>query len=134
MQACLPENWWEFSMMYAVYLYNCTPMQQVQWKTLFELFFGTKLDLSWAWVFGCGAHVFLPDEIQKNKLLAHSELMIFIGLDGPNYKFMRLLNNMVFVLPQAVFNEAYFPKCPTSKPSSDIRKKIEENAPRSPLP
>jgi hypothetical protein len=27
MQACLPENWWEFSMQYAVFLYNRTPMQ-----------------------------------------------------------------------------------------------------------
>jgi hypothetical protein len=34
MQACLPENWWEFSMMYAAFLYNCTPMQHLKWKTL----------------------------------------------------------------------------------------------------
>jgi hypothetical protein len=63
MQACLPENWWEFSMMYATFLYNCTPMQCLKWKTPFELFHGTKPDLSTARVFGCGAHVFLPDEI-----------------------------------------------------------------------
>jgi hypothetical protein len=134
MQACLPENWWEFSMTYAAFLYNHTPMQCLKWKTLFELFHGTKLDLSSAQVFGCGAHVFLPDEICKNKLSAHSELMVFLGFDGPNYKFMRLPNNMLFVSLQAIFNETHFPKCPTSKPSSNIRKRIDENVPRSPSP
>ena len=24
--ACLPQNWWEFSVLHAVYRYNCTPM------------------------------------------------------------------------------------------------------------
>jgi hypothetical protein len=134
MQACLPENWWEFSMTYAAFLYNCTPMQCLKWKTLFELFHGTKPDLSSAWVFGCGAHLFLPDEIRKNKLSACSELMVFLGFDRLNYKFMRLPNNVLFVLPQAIFNETHFPKCPTLKPSSDIRKRIDENAPRSPSP
>jgi hypothetical protein len=105
-------------------------MQCQKWKTPFESFNGTKPDLSDARVFGCGAHVFLPNEIRKNKLSACSELMIFLGFDGSNYKFMRLPNNVLFVSPQAVFDEAYFPKCPMLKPSSDIRKRIEENAPR----
>jgi hypothetical protein len=60
--------------------------------------------------------------------------MVFLGFDGPNYKFMRLPNNVLFVLPQAVFDKTHFPKCPTLKPSSDIRKRIEENALRSPSP
>jgi hypothetical protein len=63
--------------------------------------------------------MFLPDEIQKNKLFACSELMVFLSFDGPNYKFMRLPNNMLFVSPQAVFNETHFPKCPMLKPSKD---------------
>jgi transposase InsO family protein len=134
MQACLPENWWEFSMSHAVFLYNRTPMQRLKWKTPFEFFHGTKPDLSETYVFGCGAHVFLPDEIRKNKLSARSELMIFLGFDGPNYKFMRLPNNVLFVSPQAIFDETHFPKCPMSKPSSNIRKRIEENAPRLPSP
>jgi hypothetical protein len=70
----------------------------------------TKLDLSNARVFGCGAHMFLPNEIRKNKLSACSELMVFLGFEGPNYKFMRLPNNMLFVSPQAIFNETHFPK------------------------
>jgi hypothetical protein len=106
-------------------------MQCLKWKTPFELFHRTKPDLSNAQVFGCGTHVFLPDEIHKNKLSARSELMVFLGFDGLNYKFMRLPNNMLFVSPQAVFDETHFPKCPMLKPSSDIRKRIDENAPRS---
>jgi len=25
-QACLPDSWWEFSILHANYLYNCTPV------------------------------------------------------------------------------------------------------------
>jgi hypothetical protein len=117
LQACLPDSYWEFSMTYAVHLYNWSPMQQLKWKTPHKLFYGTKPELSLIRVFGCGAHVFLPDEIQKNKLSAHSELTIFLGYDASNYQFMRHLNgNVVFVSPHAIFDETYFPRCTSSKP------------------
>jgi hypothetical protein len=63
LQACLPDSYWGFSMSYAVHLYNQSPMQRLKWKTPHELFYGTRPNLSLIRVFGCGAHVFLPDEI-----------------------------------------------------------------------
>jgi IS30 family transposase len=42
LQACLPDSWQEFSMMYATFLYNHTPMQHLKWKTPFELFHRPK--------------------------------------------------------------------------------------------
>jgi hypothetical protein len=119
-------------MLYAVHIYNCTPMQHLKWKTPSELFYRTKPDLSLIRVLGCGTHVFLPDEIRKNKLSACSELMIFLGYDGLNYRFMRhQAGNVIFVSPHAIFDEAFFPKCPNSKPSDNVQEHLEKES-RSP--
>ena len=40
-----------------------------------------KLDLSELCVFGCGAYVFLPEEVRANKLAPKLELMTYIGYD-----------------------------------------------------
>jgi hypothetical protein len=121
-------------MSYAVHLYNRSPMQRLKWKTPHELFYRTKPNLSLIRVFGCGAHMFLPDEIRKNKLSARSELMLFLGYDGSNYQFMRHLNgNVVFVSPHAIFDETYFPKCPSSKPTN-LEKQINEETTRHSSP
>jgi len=49
-----------------------------------------KLDLSKLHVFGCGAYMFLPEEVRANKLTPKSELMTYIryetGIKG--WKFM----------------------------------------------
>ena len=36
-QACFPLSWWEFSVLYALYLYNRTPVCRVRWVTPAEL-------------------------------------------------------------------------------------------------
>ncbi|KAF7773627.1 hypothetical protein Agabi119p4_5794 [Agaricus bisporus var. burnettii] len=129
--ACLPDSWWGFSMTYAVYIYNRTPMQRVKWKTPYELFYGTKPDLSKIRVFGCGAYVYLPKEIRKNKLSSRSELMIFLGYQGPNYQFMRHQNgNVIFVSPTALFDETFLPKCDKSKPGN-LERRLSNTPSRS---
>ncbi|XP_006453759.1 hypothetical protein AGABI2DRAFT_45720, partial [Agaricus bisporus var. bisporus H97] len=75
----LPDSWWEFSMEYVVHLYNRTPMQRLKWKTPFEFYHGSKPDMTKIRTFGCGAYMYLPDEIRPNKLSPRSELMIFLG-------------------------------------------------------
>ncbi|KAF7785108.1 hypothetical protein Agabi119p4_1273 [Agaricus bisporus var. burnettii] len=110
-------------------------MQRLKWKTPFEFYHGAKLDMTKIRTFGCGAYVYLPDEIRPNKLSPQSELMIFLGsAGGKNFKFMRHLSgNVKFVSPTAMFDEGYFPKCPKSIPNDKIhREKVE--APRSPSP
>ena len=68
-------------------------------------------------VFGCGAYVYLPEEVRVNKLVPKLELMIFIGFaDGvKGYLFMRNPNNIVFTAVKALFDKNMFPKCPEMK-------------------
>src|SRR5258708_32547114 len=38
--ACLPQNWWKFTIIHAVHLYNRTPVQRLKWTTPYELLTG----------------------------------------------------------------------------------------------
>ncbi|PIL26313.1 hypothetical protein GSI_12069 [Ganoderma sinense ZZ0214-1] len=78
--ACIPQSWWEFSFEHAAHLHNRTPTRRLEWRTPYELLNGTKPDISHLRVFGCGAYVFLPPEVRKNKLSPKSELMIYLGV------------------------------------------------------
>ncbi|KAJ8475068.1 hypothetical protein ONZ45_g15738 [Pleurotus djamor] len=114
--ACIPPSWWEFSVEYAIHLYNRTPIRRLKWKTPFEMLKGKLPDITHLRVFGCGAYVYLPDAVRPNKLSPKAELMCFIGLtEGiKGYKFMRLHNNTVFHETKALFDETLLPKCPKS--------------------
>lgn len=112
--ACLPDNWWEFSVIHANYLYNRTPVCCLNWKSLWEMISGNKPDLTHLRVFGCGAYVLLPQAVQKNKLLPKSEVMTFLGYEtatAKNMLFMRSPNNVLFHAATALFDEHLFPKC-----------------------
>ena len=114
--ACIPPSWWEFTVLHAVHLYNRTPIRRLEYKTPYELLKHEKPDVSYFRVFGCGAYVFLPEEVRTNKLAPKSELMTFIGYaDGvKGYLFMRS-TNYVFTAVKALFNENIFPRCPDGK-------------------
>jgi hypothetical protein len=83
----------------------------------FERLHRTKPDVAHLRVFGCGACVFLPEDMRSNNLSPRSKLMTFIGLSEgtKGYIFMRSPNNNVFTAIQALFNETLFPKCPTMR-------------------
>jgi hypothetical protein len=82
LEACIPQNWWEFAVNYAVHIYNHTPLKcsSNDYKMLFKKLHHTKPDVAYLRVFGCGAYVFLPEDVQSNNLSPRSELMTFIGL------------------------------------------------------
>jgi Integrase core domain len=65
LEACIPQNWWEFAVNYAVHVYNCTPLKcsSNDYKTPFERLHHTKPDVAHLRVFGCGAYVFLPEDV-----------------------------------------------------------------------
>ena len=73
-----------------------------------------KPDVTHLCVFGCGAYVFLLEEVHVNKLNPKSELMTFLGYSQgtKDYFFMRGLDNVLFTAVQALFDETLFPKCP----------------------
>ena len=79
LDACLPQNWWEFTVDCTTHVYNCTPIQHHDWKTPFENLKHTKPDVTHLHVFRCGAYVFLLEEVCVNKLNPKSELMTFLG-------------------------------------------------------
>jgi len=76
--ACLPQSWWEFCINHTVYLINQTPIACLSWLTPMESLIKVKPDLPELCVFGCGAYVFLPEEVRVNKLAPKSELMTYI--------------------------------------------------------
>ena len=74
----------------------------------------TKPDVTHFHIFGCGAYVFLPEEVCHNKLNPKSELMTFIGYPQgtKGYLFMRGQNNVLFTAIQALFDKTLYLKCP----------------------
>jgi hypothetical protein len=116
LEACIPQNWWEFAVNYAVHVYNHTSSKRSSndYRMSFERLHCTKPDVAHLRVLGCGAYVFLPEDVRNNNLSPRSELMTFIGLSEgtKGYIFMKSPNNNVFTAVQALFDETLFPKCP----------------------
>jgi hypothetical protein len=114
LESCAPQSWWEFSVNCAIHVYNCTPIMHHNLKMPFENLEQMKPDVRHLRVFGCGAYVFLPEEVCHNKLNPKSKLMTFIGYPQgvKGYLFMRSLNNVLFTAVQALFDETLYPKCP----------------------
>ena len=111
LDACLPENWWEFAVDCNTHVYNCTPIQHHDWKMPFENLKRIKPDVTHLHVFRCGTYVFLPEEVHVK---LKSKLMTFLGYPQgtKGYLFMRGPNNVLFMAVQALFNETLFLKCP----------------------
>ena len=117
LKACLPQSWWEFTLDHATHVYNKTPVRRLNWQTPHQTLKGDKPYVNHLRVFGCGAYVFIPAEVQGNKLVPRSELMTYLGTHpgGKGWIFMHSPNNVIFSAAQATFDEAFFPKCLTSK-------------------
>ena len=113
-KACLPQSYWEFSVEFAVHVYNRTPVKHIAWSTPFEVLNSTKPDISHLRVFGCGAYVYIPDDVRVNKLAPRAEVMTFLGYTSgmKGLKFMRKPNNVIFHGVTAMFYEHMFPSCP----------------------
>jgi transposase InsO family protein len=65
LEACIPQNWWEFAVNYAVHVYNHTPLKcsSNDYKMPFKRLHHTKPDVAHLRVFRCGAYVFLPEDV-----------------------------------------------------------------------
>ena len=136
--ACLPDSWWEFSVLHALYLYMRTPVKRLEWATPIESLKREKPDLSKLRIFGSGAYVFIHEEIRKNKLSPKSELMIFLGYrfgHQSNMVFMRAPNNVLFYGTTALFDENMFPKCLTKKVPTvtPVRNKPKKSTEENPI-
>jgi len=115
--ACLTDTMWEFSWDHAIHVYNHTPISCLKWRTSFEALRNKKSDVSHLRIFGCGAYVFLPEDVKANKLSPKSETMIYFGQPAgyKGYCFYRITNGQIFIGATAIFDETYFPRCPDGK-------------------
>ena len=113
-EACLPQSYWEFSVEFAVHVYNRTPVKRIAWCTPFEVLNGKIPDISHLRVFGCEAYVYILDDVRVNKLALRAEVMIFLGYTSgmKGFKFMRKPNNVIFHGVTAMFDEHMFSSCP----------------------
>jgi len=72
---------------------------------------GNKSKILHFYIFGCGAYIFLPNEVYANKLVLYSELIIFIGYKDNRYCFIcHIQGNIIFHSTHAIFDERLFPK------------------------
>jgi len=62
-QACLPDSWWEFSILHVNYLYNHTPVWCLDWQTPKGYLDEFKPNLSHLCILGCGAYVFIHKDL-----------------------------------------------------------------------
>ena len=113
-EACLPQSYWEFSVEFTVHVYNRTPVKCIVWRTPFEVLNSTKPNISHLRVFRYRAYVYIPDDVQVNKLAPRAEVMIFLGYTSgtKGFKFMGKPNNVIFHRVTAMFDEHMFPSCP----------------------
>ena len=90
-KACIPDNWWEFTITHATHVYNCTPLERHNWHTLYEMLHKQQPDIAHLQVFGCAAYVHIPEDIGTNKMAPKSELMVYLGVapgNSSNFLFM----------------------------------------------
>ena len=104
-------------------------MRRLEWRTPHEWFTGERPSIERLQVLGCGAYVFIPSEIQENKMAPKAELMVFLGMHsgGKGYIFMCGPNNVIFSAAHATFNESLFPRCPKKTLQNNTR--LQEVAP-----
>jgi hypothetical protein len=130
--ACLSDKWWEFTVEHTIHLYNCTPVEHLQWCTPFQEMYRAIPDISHLTVFGCSAYVYLSLEMCKDKLTPKSELMIYLGVaEGVKaYCFMHQ-NGCLFYAAQALFDKEIFLKCKIQKlcNTTCVQKPVNEQPP-----
>jgi hypothetical protein len=134
--ACIPQSWWEFSVLHALHCYNRTPLRRHKWQTPYGVLNDRIPDISHLYVFECGAYVHIPKGRRANALSPKSELMVYLGrpegIKGDT--FMRLQNNTLFTSDTALFDEAIFPMCDKKSRIRGVTRLKEPRAQHSPLP
>ena len=77
--------------------------------------------------------MYLPQEVQTNKLLPKLELMVYIGIaEGiKGHRFMHITNNQIFTVATVLFDESLFPKCKTAVkcPTTCLNEPVTEQPP-----
>src|SRR6266404_1529702 len=117
LEACLPQNQWEFAVTHATHCYNRTPMSRLKWHTPYELLNNEVPDISHLRVFRCGAYVHIPEACHLNKLSPKSELILYLGRQsGMKGNTFMCNTHVVFYSDTALFDETMYPNCGSVRP------------------
>jgi hypothetical protein len=89
--ANLPDSYWLEALNHATLLHNVSPTHSLPSNiTPAEAYTGTKLDVSQLQIFGCTAHVHVPEQA-RSKLSSHSMPCTFLGF-AQNRSAFRLIH------------------------------------------
>jgi len=79
--------------------------------------YATKPDVSHLCIFGCGAYVFLSEDVQANKLSPKSKTMVYLGQPAgcEGFCFYHITTGCIFISTTTVFDKTFFPHCPDGK-------------------
>ena len=133
----LAKAFWGEALGALVHVWNRCPTDAVKNATPYQLWNGTKADVSHLRVWGCTAYV----HIQKDKrdgLGSHMEKCVFIGYPQgyKGWKFYNPTTKKVVISERADFDERYFPmsKCPTSASFPPPSAEVESTPSATPAP
>ena len=73
-----PKSFWREAVKTAIYIYNRSPHKALNKQTPYEIWFGTKPDLSKLRVFGCTAYALIPEN-KRHKLSDRAIKSVFLG-------------------------------------------------------
>ncbi len=101
----LPKSLWAEAAVTANYLRNVSPCSASSSMTPWELFYGSKPDVSNLRVFGCTAYAHVPKEL-RSKLDPRSRKGVFVGYEAHSKAYRILVDGKVVVSRDVVFQES----------------------------
>ncbi|KIJ41161.1 hypothetical protein M422DRAFT_172542 [Sphaerobolus stellatus SS14] len=116
----LPNSYWADAVEYAAHIHNVVPTRALSNSTLHETWHGNLHDVSRFRIFGCTAHVLIP-ESKRQKLDKKSIKCIFIGYvkDKKAYRCVDRSTGQVYESRDVVFDEG--PQVPLERATIDAK-------------
>ena len=123
----LPPNTWAEALLTVNYLRNRSPSSEAKGlKTPWELFFGSKPDVTLLRVFGSPAYPLIPKQLRKSKLHPVSRAGRFVGYE-PGSKAYRILldDGSIIVSRDVTFDERPVDTIPNPEPLGGVEDAID---------
>lgn len=107
--AKLPQKFWAEALSTAAYLKNRSPAKATQFKTPFEVLYGTKASVANLRTFGCTSYAHVPKD-ERRKLDSKAKKCIFLGYgkEIKGYRLFDISKNKVIHSRDVIFNESEF--------------------------
>jgi hypothetical protein len=132
----VPKRFWPEALVWSTHVLNRSPTVSVKNMTPEECWSGLKPSITHFRVFGCIAHVHIPDNLRK-KLDDKSSVCVNLGLsdESKGYKLYNPENKKIVISKDVIFEEGKSWNWDNQQRSTDSSEiVIEENAPITPHP